>query len=472
MKKNKTNGVRKILLMGVFWRILFIEAVLLVYSLFYRWATEDAGAADLFWYAVRIIVLVTIIIVFMMITLKNFLTEKIIQPLESLAEANKKTQKDYTKINHIDLPDNAPDEIRTLVTSRTDMLKKIINVSEERLNLVNFIKDTFGRYLSKKVVDEILTSPKGAQIGGSRKTVTILMSDLRGFTNISEDKDPEEMVQLLNRYLGEMSRIIHKYDGIIDELIGDAILAVFGAPESHGNDPERAVACAIEMQNSLVSLNQEITASGSVPLEMGIGINTGQVIVGNIGSRERMKYGIVGDTVNRASRIESNSVGGQILIGQSTFDKVQGMVDAQPPVDMMMKGLKKPLVFYSVTAIKTPDFSQTLQPQKIANAMTDIRIPFICWPILDKKITEIPISGETLSMDQKNIYARTATPLPPYTDVKLELNFCIDAHCFDVMYAKTTQDKAKGNSTTHFSITAMEEKDRALLARWIDQASG
>ncbi len=470
---NKTNGVRKVLLMGVFWRILFIEAVLLVYSLIYRWVTEDAGAADLFWYAVRIIILVAIIIIFMMVTLKSFLTEKIIQPLESLAKANKKIRKDYTQVNNIDLPDNAPDEFHTIVNSRTAMLQEIINVSEERLNLVNFIKETFGRYLSQKVVDEILTSPKGPQIGGTRKTVTVLMSDLRGFTSLSENKDPEELVRLLNRYLGKMSHIILKYDGIIDEIIGDAILAVFGAPETHENDPERAVACAIDMQNCLRDLNREITASGGTPMEMGIGINTGQVIVGNIGSRQRMKYGIVGDTVNRASRIESNSIGGQVLIGQATFDLIKTMVTAQPPGNMMMKGLKKPLVFYPVTAIDSPDYQKKLIPSQNESAMAPIKIPFTCRPILDKKVSEIPISGETRSMDKKNIYAVTVSPLPPFTDVKLELDFCIDAHCFDDIYAKTMDTKIDGEKhQVRFSITAMEQRDKALLDRWMTQAVG
>jgi len=471
--KNKTNGVRKVLLMGVFWRILFIEAVLLVYSLAYRWVTEDAGAADLFWYAVRIIILVAIIIIFMMVTLKSFLTEKIIQPLEALAKANKKIRKDYTRINNIHLPENAPDEFHTIVNSRTAMLEEIINVSEERLNLVNFIKDTFGRYLSQKVVDEILTSPKGPQIGGTRKTVTILMSDLRGFTSLSENKDPEEMVKLLNRYLGKMSHIILKYDGIIDEIIGDAILAVFGAPEAHANDPERAVACALDMQNCLRDLNRELTAAGGPPMEMGIGINTGQVIVGNIGSRQRMKYGIVGDTVNRASRIESNSVGGQVLIGQSTFDLVKDMVTAQPPGNMMMKGLKKPLVFYPVTAIASPDYRRELIPPQKKPIRAPIKIPFTCHPIRDKKVSDIPISGETRSMDNKNIYGVTAIPLSPFTDVKLKLDFCIDAHCFDDIYAKTMDLQTDGeNHQVRFSITAMEEKDKALLDRWMAQAEG
>ena len=235
-KKDKKNGVREILLMGVFWRILFIEAVLLVFSLFYRWFTQDAGPNDLFWYAVRIILLVIIIIIFMMVTLKKFLTDRIITPLESLATANKQIQKDYSKIAEINLPHDSPDEIKTIVTSRTAMLRQIIKVSEERLHLVNFIKETFGRYLSQKVVEEILTSPGGHKLGGTRKVVTVLMSDLRGFTSLSETLDPAEMVQLLNRYLEKMSKIILKYDGIIDEIIGDSILAVFGAPKSHGND--------------------------------------------------------------------------------------------------------------------------------------------------------------------------------------------------------------------------------------------
>lgn len=120
----------------------------------------------------------------------------------------------------------------------------------------------FCRYLSRKVVDEILESPQGQKIGGTRKTLTVLMSDLRGFTAISESRDPGEMVDLLNQYLGRMSQIILKYDGIIDEIIGDALLVVFGAPESHGNDPERAIACAIEMQNDLTDLNIEIEKQG------------------------------------------------------------------------------------------------------------------------------------------------------------------------------------------------------------------
>ncbi|MBU0969168.1 MAG: adenylate/guanylate cyclase domain-containing protein [Proteobacteria bacterium] len=467
----KKNGVREILLRGVFWRILFIEAVLLVYSLFYRWFTEDAGPADLFWYAIRIIFLVGIIILFMMVTLKKFLTDKIITPLESLAAANKEIQKDYSKAGKIDLPDDSPDEIRTIVTSRAAMLRQIITVSEERLHLVSLIKETFGRYLSKTVVEEILTSPGGHQLGGTRKVVTILMSDLRGFTSLSETRDPEEMVQLLNRYLEKMSRIILKYDGIIDEIIGDAILAVFGAPKNHGNDPERAIACAIEMQNCLEILNKEVIASGYPALEMGIGINTGNVIVGNIGSELRMKYGIVGDAVNRASRIESNSIGGQVLIGQSTHNLVTDKVTVMPPQHIMMKGIKKPLVFYSVSAIKTQDYSVALKASILPDTQFAIKLPFQCWTIHEKRISPIPILGETIAMDEGSIYATTRLPIALFTDIKLKFDFCINAHCFADMYAKSISTEIKqGFPATRFSITSMDEKDRNIIKKWMKEA--
>ena len=129
------------------------------------------------------------------------------------------------------------------------------------MHLVQFIRNTFGRYISKRVVDEILESPNGQKIGGRRKTVTIIMSDLRGFTALSETRDPEDMVRLLNRYLERMSKVIVEYDGLIDEFIGDAILTVFGVPEEHDGDPLRAVACALAMQNALVELNNELIRS-------------------------------------------------------------------------------------------------------------------------------------------------------------------------------------------------------------------
>lgn len=471
-KDKKNNGVREILVMGVFWRILFIEAVLLVYSLGYRWLAEGAGPMELFWYAIRIMVLVGIIVVFMVVSLNHFLTRKIIDPLEQIAHANRQIENDFSKPDTIDLPADTPDEIKAIVSTRTNMLERIIRVSDQRLRLVKFIKDTFGRYLSKKVVEEILSSPKGRQIGGTRKTVTVLMADLRGFTSLSESRDPEQMVQLLNRYLKQMSTIILAYDGIIDEIIGDAILAVFGAPEPHENDPQRAVACAIEMQNRLTRLSTELMDEGYPALEMGIGINTGSVIVGNIGSDLRMKYGIVGDTVNRAARIESNSIGGQVLVGEPTYRAVQAQVQADPPKTMMMKGMKKPLVFYSVVAIDMNGKDICLDVTAAPGPLLEIQIPLHFWIIQDKKLDLIPLTGTSLALDENQVLIQTTTAIEPLKDVKLNFDFCLEAHCFDDIYAKCIHtEPAKDGHHVRLHITSMAENDRERIKEWIAQAS-
>ena len=406
----------------------------------------------------------------MMVTLKSFLERRIISPLESIALANQRFQDNDSSIREVDLPEGAPKEIKGIVSSRTQMLNTILKISEERLHLVKFIRNTFGRYLSKRVVDEILESPDGQEIGGRRKTVTIIMSDLRGFTSLSETRDPEDMVRLLNRYLERMSKVIVEYDGMIDEFIGDAILTVFGVPEEHDDDPLRAVVCALAMQNALVELNNELTHEGYPALEMGIGINTGSVIVGNIGSEIRAKYGIVGATVNIASRIESNTVGGEVLVGESTYRLVKESVTANSPHTVMMKGLKKPLVIYPVTAIGPP-YNVKLGPQANQRGI-EINLPFHCWKVEDKKMARETMSGETISINENLITASVEPHLEPLTDIKLIFDFCMDAHCFDDIYAKVlSAEEHNDKMVTRFRITSINQKDRDILKKWTAEAS-
>jgi adenylate cyclase len=158
-------------------------------------------------------------------------------------------------------------------------------------------------------------------MGGKRK-ITMLMADLRGFTSLSERLPPERVVTLLNRYLTTMVSVIKQYQGTIDEFIGDAIFVLFGAPIWQEDDAQRAVACGIAMQLAMASVNEQNRQDGLPEIEMGIGIHTGQVVVGNIGSAERTKYGVVGSQVNLTSRIQSCTTGGQTLISEATRREV------------------------------------------------------------------------------------------------------------------------------------------------------
>ncbi len=470
-RRDDKRSVRRILLMGVFWRILVIEGILLVWSLAFRAFTENAGMGDLMWYALRIIILIAIILFFIMVTLRSFLNREIIFPLEAIASANRRLQQDDSHTEKVDLPNDAPKEIREIVETRSKMLNTIIRVSEERLRLSDFIRETFGRYLSKKVVEEILDSPEGQKIGGRRETVTILMSDLRGFTSLSETRDPEEMVQLLNRYLERMSQVIVEYDGMIDEFIGDAILAVFGVPTKHADDPARAVACGLAMQKALVDLNEEIVRDGFPALEMGIGINTGTVIVGNIGSEMRAKYGIVGAAVNTASRIETTSVGGQVLVGESTHELVKDLLTTAPPQTLLMKGVKKVLISYPVSAIGQP-YNLKLDFEADHENGIELSLPFHCWKVEDKKIASDSMVGETIILNENMIVATVKPILEKLTNIKLIFDFCLDAHCFEEIYAKVVcVEEHKGQVVNHIRITSISQKDRDILKKWMLEAS-
>ena len=155
------------------------------------------------------------------------------------------------------------------------------------------IKDTFGRYLTQEVVKRLLDYKDGLKLGGEMRELSIMMSDLRGFTILTSTMSPEQVIKFLNRYLGRMVDIILDHRGIIDEIIGDGVLAFFGAPEALENHPELAVACAVKMQLAMEEINAQNEADGLPHLEMGVAVNTGEVVVGNIGSEKRAKYGVL-----------------------------------------------------------------------------------------------------------------------------------------------------------------------------------
>ena len=183
-----------------------------------------------------------------------------------------------------------------------------------------FIRQTFGRYISDAIVDEILENPEGLKLGGDLRSVTLMMSDIRSFTTLVEHLPPEKVVTLLNRYLGKMTDIILEHGGTIDEFLGDAVLAAFGAPTKTPDHAQRAVTCAIAMQAAMDDINTQNKADGLPEIEMAIALNTGEVVAGNIGSERRSKYGFVGHEVNVTSRIEDAALPREILVSERTLN--------------------------------------------------------------------------------------------------------------------------------------------------------
>ena len=230
-----------------------------------------------------------------------------------------------------------------------------IKMLNDRLELRNkLLSETFGRFLSDDIVKQLLDTPKGLELGGTKRTLTIMMSDLRGFTALSERMDAGDLISLLNHYLEAMTDAIQGNGGTIIEFIGDGILAIFGAPAYYENHAERAVAAALSMESAMERVNEWNKEHGYETLEMGIGLHTGEVIVGNIGSEKRTKYGVAGSAVNLCGRIESYTVGGQILISPDTRAAVGCELEVAKELTVYPKGSSKEIVLSLVTGIGAP----------------------------------------------------------------------------------------------------------------------
>jgi len=225
------------------------------------------------------------------------------------------------------------------------------NISNEKR-----LKSTMSRYMDPGIADQMLA--RGAEaLGGKNVVATILFSDIRGFTTLTESLGPQQTVELLNEYFTLMVGCIQREDGMLDKFIGDAIMSAFGIPVPHSDDPDRAVRAALEMMRDLAEWNGYRTAQGKIAVDIGIGINTDNVVSGNIGSRKRMDYTVIGDGVNLAARLESacKMYGAHILVSESTFRQLRGTYFCREVDLVVVKGKTKPVAIFEVLDYHTDE---------------------------------------------------------------------------------------------------------------------
>ena len=215
----------------------------------------------------------------------------------------------------------------------------------------NRVKDLLGRYVSHQVARQILADGS-LNTGGERRQITVLFADIRGFTRFSENLPPEEVVTLLNEFLEAMTEVVFRYDGMLDKFLGDGLMVIFGAPAATPNSADRALDCAGEMQTRFRQLQAGWQAdNGAASLGLGIGVNTGEAIVGSIGSTQRLDYTAIGDVVNVAARLEGIAEAGQILLSETTYALLSRPERAAPLGERQLKGKRRPVsVFAAVTA--------------------------------------------------------------------------------------------------------------------------
>jgi adenylate cyclase len=280
------------------------------------------------------------------------LTGFITRPIDRLMAGVREIQKGDGYA--VQLPITTTDEVGHLTRAFNEMVKSL---GEKEL-----IKDAFSRYVSRQVAGLIVNDPEKylSTLKGQRKTVTVLFADIRGFTRIAEALAPEQVVAMLNVYLTYMTEVVFRHGGTLDKFLGDGLMAIFGAPVEQPNSTLNAVRAAVDMRERLRKFNLAREIGGEEPVLVGIGINYGDAIVGNIGSRERMDYTVIGDTVNIAQRIQTYTEGGQVILAEPAYRRVADAVEVNPLGPYELKGKTQKIGLYEVVRMRDGGGDETI----------------------------------------------------------------------------------------------------------------
>jgi len=341
---------------------------------------------------------------------------------------------------------------------RSEKLFNDLSIERGKLaEMADLLKKMFGRYLSTEVMNSIIDDPSALELGGQKRKVTIMMTDLRGFTAIAERLEPEKVVLILNTYFEIMVDIILKYNGTINEFVGDALLVIFGAPQDIPDRIQRAVACSIEMQNAMDKVNEENRSKGLPDLEMGIGLNETEVIVGNIGSQKRSKFAVVGSGVNMASRIESYTVGGQILISESIYNETSEILRIDSQRDVLPKGAETPISIYEVGGI-AGKYNLALEKRTVSLVNLIRKIPLRYVVLEGKNVGKKGLKGEVVRISKTLAEINLAAPIKMMTNLKMNLDD-VDANLSNRdFYGKVVEhlDEQEQTHLVHFTSVPLE----------------
>ncbi len=322
----------------------------------------------------------------------------------------------------------------------------------------------------KEILGDALGYPAGSEVSDdfSSREVTILLTDLRGFTAVSELYPVSVVLELLNRYLVTMSDVVVRHEGTIDKFMGDSIMVLFGAPVSRPDDVGRAVACAVDMQIAMHELNRSHKQIGMPEMFMGVGINTGTVMVGLIGSDVYSEYTVIGDEVNLASRIEAVSLRGQVLISERTFERCRDVVSVGEAMKVYVKGKAEPVTLREVIGI--PSLGKEVPRQEMRRSpRVEVKIPFSYQILQDKLVTSPRHEGTILDISYHGVLVSTPHELAPHSEIKLDLSLARIEQTAVLIYAKVlkTQGKVGEGWLSGLEFTSVSQEDSAHIRRFV-----
>lgn len=316
------------------------------------------------------------------------------------------------------------------------------------------------------LIREVLDSNEASGLG----EVTLLFADIRGFSNVSERISADRLVRLLNHYFARMNEIILGYDGLIDKYIGDAILVVFGVPESKEDDTARAIACAIEMQLAMEGVNRLNLADGLPEIFMGIGIHTGVVSFGKVGSDLYAEYTVIGDGVNMTTRLESHSLRGQILLSETAYEQVAGLVEVGPPNQMRAKGAASPMRFHEVMGLLNDEALRVPRREVRSQVRVECDASFSFCVIEGKEVLERDYYGELKDLSCDGLFAILDFPVEPFTDIQLKIALSLFGGVHRDIYGKVMNVRPIGGRFgCGIMFTSMDDDSRAALRSFVNR---
>lgn len=371
-----------------------------------------------------------------------------------------KTEKELQVVNF---------RLERAVKEKNTLSTLLSRTSEDLEKSSELIKKMFGRYLSTEVMNSLLEDPSALELGGEKRMVTIMMTDLRGFTALSERLKPEQVVQMLNSYFEVMVDVVLQYNGTINEIIGDALLVIFGAPQEMPDRTQRAIACAIEMQNAMAKVNEKNCAQGLPELEMGIGLNETEVIVGNIGSSKRSKYAVVGSGVNMTSRIESYSVGGQILISESVRQVAGEVLRIDDQRNVLPKGAETPLRIYEVGGI-AGHYNVALEAKDPALVTLARHIPLRYTVLEGKDVGKKELEASVVRLSKNCAEITLGGPVSVLTNLKMNLGDVDEKLSTRHFYGKVIERPGKEGPTQLIRFTSVPPEVDAYFQAHLQHA--
>ena len=324
-----------------------------------------------------------------------------------------------------------------------------------------------------KRVEEILagvlrTSPQSETTSEFlSREVTILLTDLRGFTSVSESYPVGVVLELLNRYLVEMSKVVSRHGGTIDKFMGDSIMVLFGAPRADADDVRHAVACAVDMQLAMSELNGQHGKIGLPAMYMGVGVNTGMVMAGLLGSDLYSEYTVIGEEVNLASRIEAVSLRGQVLISEQTHRRCADYVTVGEPIDVYVKGKAHPVSLREVLGI--PALGKVVPRQEMRRSpRVEVKLPFSYHAIDNEVVSTELRRAVTVDVGYYGLLVETAQEMVPHTEIKLDLPLPTIEYTATEIYAKVVKALQRdGRRLAALEFTSLSDRDAASIRRFL-----